>query len=217
MTPFGQAATAQPEGESGERYEQRTLVIVEGDEKKTSTNKVYWRVKDANNKWYSVWDEAIKIRLETAADSGEPVKCAIQIKPGNDPKRPFYTITGTDAAADGLVEAGNVKATQAAQPGGRNSVFGKRMHPDDALRVTNLACQERAIQMVALTIADKPEGVTYETFVKAKTLEYVNFLSSLLAQPLTPTPVTKPEQMKNVSQDDPGPDTTMPDDDDIPW
>lgn len=112
----------------------------------------------------------------------------MQIKPGNDGGKPFYTIAGVNAAAEDMVKEGSIKAAASHAPGGRNSEFGRRMHPDDALRVTNLASMERALHMVSLTIMDKPEGSSYETFVKAKTLEYMNFLNSLLKQPLTPTP-----------------------------
>lgn len=206
MTPFGKPdATPAPAagGGGGERWELRTLSFVEDQEKTTGAGKVYWRVKDSNGKWYSVWEASIKATIDATYPGTLP--CAIQIKPGRDGGNPFYTIAGVGASAEAMVKEGSVKAAASEAPGGRNSAFGKRMHPDDALRVTNLACQERAIQMVALTIMDKPETVTYETYVKAKVVEYTNFLSSLINQPLTPTPQT-PAPIPG----DPGPDPTMP-------
>lgn len=217
MTPFGAPAQQQADtgGGGGDRFEERNVVIVQGDEKKTGSGKVYWRVKDSSNKWYSVWEPATKIRLETAADNAEAVRVAVKISPGNDPNRPFYTIIATDNAVDAALAEGKTRATQADQPGGRGSQFGKRMHPDDALRVTNLAVIERALHMAELTLVDKPDEMKNEQWVKGKMLEYMQFLNGLLKMPNTPTPATPPGTPVG---DDPGPDPTDPGvDDDIPF
>jgi len=216
MSPFGSkpAETQSSGGEAGERWELRHLTIEEGQPQTSKNGKLYWRVRDSSNYWYSVWTPALKATLETAADSGTPIDCAVQIKPGNAGGKPFYTIQGAGASAAAIVEEGKVKAHATAAPGGRGSEFGRRMHPDDALRVTMLATLERAIQMVAMTLADKPEKTSYETWVKSKTVEYNNFLMGLVKMPLTPTPETAP------SPETPPPltDADVPtDDEDIPF
>lgn len=210
MTPFG--AQPQPQAQpAGDRFEERNIVIVEGDEKPTRSGKVYWRVKDSNNYWYSVWEPALKIRLETAADNQEAVRVAVKISPGNDPKRPFYTIVATDNAVDAAMAEGKVRATQADQPGGRGSQWQKRMHPDDALRVTNLAQIERSLHMAELTLPDKPEEMKNEQWVKGKMLEYMSFLNGLLKMPMTPTPASQGPGPIGDNPDD------EPTDNDIPF
>lgn len=192
MTPFGSGQQQQQQqggtGEDVERWEIRTLTIVDGDEKQTGAGKVYWRVKDSTGKWYSVWETTVKIRLETAAENSEAVKCAVQITPGKNGGKPFYTIAGTDAAADELAKQGSAKAVASRAPGGKNSEFNRRMHPDDVVRVTTLANIERAIQVVDMIMPDKPEAISCEQFTKAKTMEWLNFFNELVKMPLTPTP-----------------------------
>lgn len=211
MTPFGSPQQAAQQ-QGGDRFEERTIVIVEGDEKQTGKGKVYWRVKDANNHWYSVWDTAIKIRLETAADNQEAVRVAVKISPpSTSGSKPFYSIIATDNAVETALAEGASKAAVAEQPGGKNSAFNKRMHPDDALRVTNLACQERAIQMAALTIIDKPDTITAEQWVKGKLIDYVSFLSSFLRQPLTLTPESPVAEITPEGEpEDPSADADIP-------
>ena len=211
MTPFGAPQPQQQADAGGERFEERNVVIIEGDEKQTQKGKVYWRVKDSNNHWYSVWEAAVKIRLETAADNQEAVRVAVKITPPSTPgKQPFYTIVATDNAVDSALTEGASRAVANTAPGGKNSAFNRRMHPDDALRVTNLACQERAIQMVALTIVDKPDAITAEQWVKGKLIDYVSFLSSLLAQPLTLQPETVDQATTEAAPEDPSADDDIP-------
>lgn len=218
MTPFGHDAPAQQAqaqtpatDASGERWELRTVVFADEQEKTSSNNKLYWRVKDTNNKWYSVWEPVVKANID--ANYPNPTPIAVHITPSKTGGNPFYTIEAAGPGAEEIVKEGAGKVRASAAPGGKNSPFNRRMHPDDALRVTNLACQERAIQMVALTIADKPETITYEQYVKAKLVEYTNFLSSLINQPLTETPQV-PEPLPTG---DPGPEPAPEDTyDDIP-
>ena len=178
--------TQQADGD--ERWEKRDLVIVEGTEQTTKSGKVYWRVKDNQNHWYSVWEAATKVALEVAVTNATPIPCAVQIKPGNPGKPPFYTIVAAGPHAEATVNEGKKKSASSSAPGGRQSEFGRRMHPDDALRVTMLATLDRAISMVQMTLADKPEKTSYETFVKAKVVEYNTFLANLVNAPKTPTP-----------------------------
>lgn len=171
---------------NGERFESRTLSITEGEERTTQSGNVYWRVKDSNNKYYSVWEEAVKINLEMAADKGETIVCAVKIENKGD--KTFYSITGTGAAAEGMVQAGTQKASAAGKPGGKYSEYGKRMHPDDALRVTHLAHEDRTIQFIGLIIDDRPEGMSREQFAKGKFMPIMQFLAGITNMPKTATP-----------------------------
>ena len=188
---FGQQQAPAAAGGSAENWELRTLTFTESQDKTTQAGKVFWRVKDTNSFWYSVWEPAVYASIEIAAGNNEAIPCAVQIKPGRNGGKPFYTIAGVNAAAESMVAEGKTKVSFSMAPGGRGSEFGKRMHPDDAIRVTMLASLERANQMVAMTLADKPEGVSYETFVKGKVFEYANWINAMVTTPLTPTP--KPE------------------------
>jgi hypothetical protein len=214
---------AQPAGEDSERYESRNLTIVSGEEKSTQTGKVYWRVKDSANKYYSVWDETVKINLETAAGKNESIACAVQIQTKADGKT-FYSITGTGAAAEGLVQAGAAKAQAATKPGGKYSEYGKRMHPDDALRVTNLALIERALHHIEIIIQhDCPEGMPYDQFVKGKLMPTMQFMNGVIDLPKTLTPdapLPKAEEAPATQQAagfGPAPDPSYGDDSDIPF
>ena len=108
-------APQQQQGGDGERYESRNLTIVSGEEKTTSTGKLYWRVKDSDGKFYTVWESVVKINLEMAAGKGESILCAVKVEKKGD--KTFYNITGTGAAAEDLVAAGTAKAQAASQPG----------------------------------------------------------------------------------------------------
>lgn len=187
-TPQAQSQGNGGGGGGGERFEARSVTIVSGDEKTTGGGKVYWRVKDSAGKWYSVWDQAIKIRLETAAESSEAVPVAVKISPNPQGGNPFYNIVATDGAVESAIAEGGAKAQAASAPGGKNSEFGKRMHPDDALRVTRLALMGRALTMIDITKDDRPEGVTIEQFAKGKLVEYMTFMSSIIKAHTTPTP-----------------------------
>lgn len=184
---FGAAQPAAQAGGDSETYEKRSLVIVDGEEKATKTGKVYWRVKDSNGKFYSVWEEHIKLNLEQAAEKSESIDCAVQVQRKADGKI-FYSITGTGAAAEGLVAAGAQKAAAASAPGGKYSEFGKRMHPDDALRVTHLAVMERALHFIDIIIDDRAETMTREQFAKGKLMSIMNFMSQIVDMPKTLTP-----------------------------
>ena len=177
---------AQPTGGDGERFEARTLTIVDGEEKVTTGGKVYWRVKDSTGKYYTVWDSPVKITLEIAAGKGEAIPCAVKVE--SKQGKTYYSITGAGAAAEGLVAAGAARAQAASQPGGKNSEFGRRMHPDDALRVTHLAHEDRTLQFISLIIDDRPEGMTREQFAKGKFMGIMQFLAGITNQPKTPTP-----------------------------
>jgi hypothetical protein len=190
---FGSQQPAQGGSPAGaERWESRTITIVDGQEKSTKAGKVYWRVKDSNGKWYSVWNEATKVRLEMAASTQEAVPVAVQITPGNAGGNPFYTIAGTDAAVEGLVAEGAAKAIASVQPGGKNSEFGKRMHPDESLRIMLMNVKTSAVEMAIWTGDERPEKVTKEQWLYAKIPEYMTFLSGLVKMPLTPTPEAAP-------------------------
>ena len=211
--------TAQPAGGDGERYEARTLTIVDGEEKTTQNGKVYWRVKDSTGKYYTVWEAPVKITLEIAAGKGEAIPCAVKVE--SKQGKTYYSITGAGAAAEGLVAAGAARAQAASQPGGKNSEFGRRMHPDDALRVTHLAHEDRTLQFISLIIDDRPEGMTREQFAKGKFMGIMQFLAGITNQPKTPTPdapLPKTEEAPATQQAagfaTPGPDPTYGEDDD---
>ena len=184
---FGPAQPAAQQGGDSENYEKRTLVIVGGEEKATKAGKVYWRVKDSAGKFYSVWESVVKINLEMAADKGESIDCAVRVEHKADGKT-FYTITGTGAAAEGLVTAGTAKTQAASQPGGKFSEFGRRMHPDDALRVTHLAVMERALHFIDIIADDRPEDMSRELFAKGKLLSIMQFLDRIVDMPKSVTP-----------------------------
>ena len=185
---FGPAQPAAQQGGDSESYEKRTLVIVEGEERATKNGKVYWRVKDSAGKFYSVWETVVKLNLEMAAGKSESIDCAVRVEHKADGKT-FYTITGTGAAAEGLVTAGAAKAQASSQPGGKFSEFGRHMHPDDALRVTNLALIERALHMIEIcVIHDCPEGMSHEQFVKGKLMPTMQFMNGVIDLPKTVTP-----------------------------
>jgi len=206
MMAFGkQEQPAQQEMQS-ERYEKRTVTIISGEEKETSNNKIYWRVKDSNGKFYSVWESSVKAELEEAAISGKPILVAVKIEPKGD--KTFYSITATGDLVDPNIQEGVTRAAASRAPGGKQSEFGKRMHPDDAVRVTMLASLERANQMVAMTLADKPEGVSYETYVKAKVFEYANWINQMVTMPKTATPPSPTPNPEPQAQ---------PEDSDIPF
>jgi hypothetical protein len=179
-------APQQQQGGDGERYESRNLTIVSGEEKTTSTGKLYWRVKDSDGKFYTVWESVTKINLEMAAGKGESILCAVKVEKKGD--KTFYNITGTGAAAEGLVAAGTAKAQAASQPGGKFSEFGRRMHPDDALRVTHLAVMERALHFIDIIADDRPEDMSRELFAKGKLLSIMQFLDRIVDMPKTITP-----------------------------
>jgi len=177
---------AQPAGGDGERFEARTLTIVDGEEKVTTTGKVYWRVKDSTGKYYTVWEAPVKITLEIAAGKGEAIPCAVKVE--SKQGKTYYSITGTGAAAEGLVAAGAARAQAASQPGGKNSEFGRRMHPDDALRVTHLAVMERALHFIDIIAEDRPPEMSREQFAKGKLLSVMQFLDRIVDMPKTMTP-----------------------------
>ena len=216
---------AQPAGGDGERFEARTLTIVDGEEKVTTGGKVYWRVKDSTGKYYTVWEAPVKITLEIAAGKGEAIPCAVKVE--SKQGKTYYSITGAGAAAEGLVAAGAARAQAASQPGGKNSEFGRRMHPDDALRVTHLAHEDRTLQFISLIIDDRPEGMTREQFAKGKFMGIMQFLAGITNQPKTPTPdapLPKTEESPATQQaasggfGGPTPESVAADDDDsIPF
>lgn len=219
---FGEPAPQQQSAgaASGERWELRNLTILEGQPKQTSKGKVYWRVKDQKNFWYSVWEDAVKITLETAQESGQPIDCAVQIKPGRDGGNPFYTIVVAGAAAAQVVEQGSAKAAASTAPGGKNSEFQRRMHPDDALRVTYLNLFQHAERMAEFTADERPEGTSKEQWLKAKMPEYANFLAALVKMPKTmpdaPAETPAPTEEKPAPASPPPVEDYPYTDDDIP-
>jgi len=174
-----------------EHWELRQCKFLEAQDKQTKAGKPYWRIRDERG-WYSVWDSAIYASIEIAANAGETIPCAVQIKPGNNGGSPFYTIAGVNAAAAGIVEEGKIKAAASYAPGGRNSEFGKRMHPDESLRVMLMNSSTKAVDMAIATLDDRPSDVTRDQWIYAKVPEYMNFINQLIKMPITPTPQEAP-------------------------
>jgi hypothetical protein len=209
---FGKAQPQQQtSGDKQISYEKRDLVFVDAEEKMTSKGKVYWRVKDNHGKgrFYSVWESDTMAQLEELGDEGAVVPCVVKVEKTGDST--FYSITAAGANADTIVTASNeqVKATRA--PGGKNSEFNKRMHPDDALRVTALAHEERAIQFISMIMDDRPEGMTREQFAKGKFMGIMQFLAGFTDMPKTPTPETpKAPDSSIFGAEDPGPPDDIP-------
>ena len=191
--PFGAPQQAAPAASGGIRWDLRTISVAEGQEKKTTAGKVYWRIKDTNGFWYSCWDATIKANLEIAAENNDSIPVAVKISPGKDGGKPFYNIEGTGESAAQIVEDGKATAAVSAAPGGRNSEFGKRMHPDESLRIGLMNSSTKAVDMAIATLEDRPKEVTREQWIYAKIPEYMNFINSLINMPLTPTPDAEPE------------------------
>jgi hypothetical protein len=213
--------------DSGEReitFERRDLVFVDQEDKRTSGGKVYWRVKDnvGKGRFYSVWEAELLAQLQDLqGENNTPVPCVVKVEKLPDGKV-FYSITDCGVAAETVAAASNEKQQVSRQPGGRNSEFGKRMHPDDALRVTNLALEGRAMQFIELIIDDRPEGMTREQFAKGKLMPIMQFLGEFIAMPRTmtpdsPAPKTEEAPATKASTGFGANPTTTDFDDDIPF
>ena len=191
----------QPQGGgSGElTYERQDLVFVSQEDKQTQAGKPFWRVKASNGQFYTVWESNVLARMQDLQGANStPVPCVVELKPNPNSKFPFKTITDCGTAAETVARASNEKAQASKQPGGKLSEFGKRMHPDDALRVTNLALIERALHFLEISIAhDCPEGMSYELYLKGKLMPTMQFLNGVIDLPKTITPdapATKTEE-----------------------
>ena len=217
---FGQS-TPQDNGEKQITYERRDLVFVGQEDKQTRSGKVYWRVKDnvGKGRYYSVWNADLLARLQDLQGSDQtPVPCVVKVE--KDGASTFYAITDCGIAAEQVVAAANAQQQTALAPGGKNSEFGKRMHPDDALRVTNLALEGRAIQFIEMIIDDRPEGMTREQYAKGKLMGTMQFLGELITMPRTMTPdspLPKTEEAPATKQAAGFGDPPIADDDDIPF
>jgi hypothetical protein len=188
---FGQAAA--PSGDKEISFERRDLVFVSQEDKvvKTGPNagKPFWRVKDnvGKGRYYTVWDGDILARMQDLQGENQtPVPCVVKIEKQGDST--FYSITDCGAAAEQVAAASNQQAQASRQPGGKLSEYGKRMHPDDALRVTNLALIERALHMLEITVEDRAEGMTRELYIKGKLMPTMQFMNGVIDLPKTQTP-----------------------------
>ena len=214
---------SQAGGDKEITYERRDLVFVGQEEKTTSSGKLYWRVKDnvGKGRYYSIWEADLLAGLQDfQGENNTPVPCVVKVETMPDGKI-FYGITDYGAAAEAVVAASNEKQQSSRQPGGKNSEFGKRMHPDDALRVTNLALEGRAIQFIDLIVEDRPEGMTREQFAKGKMLPIMQFLGEMITLPRTMTPDSPAPKTEEAPATQAaagfGATTTTEIDDDVPF
>lgn len=189
---FGRdASPAQPAQQQGPvekdiTYEARDLTFVDQEEKKTKSDKLFWRLKDEKGWWYTVWEADLLARIYDLAEVNPIVPCVVKVeKVGTST---YYGISGCGPDTEGVAKASNVRQQSSKAPGGRNSEFGKRMHPDDALRVTNLALMERSLHLLSIVIEDRLDGQTRMEFVKANFLGAMQFLGGLCELPKTMTP-----------------------------
>jgi hypothetical protein len=215
---FGNSQQQSDSGSGGKSisFERRDLTFQNEQAKKTTNGKPFWRVQDnhGNGRWYSVWEEGLLETLHSMQEAGGTVPCCVKIEKKADST--FYTITYAGENVDSVVETAKAQEQTNAQPGGKNSEYGKRMHPDDALRVTTLAHEERAIQIISLLMPDKPADVSSEQFIKGKFLGIMNFLAGFTSNPNTVTPdspAMKTEESPATQQAA----ASGPDDDDIPF
>lgn len=167
-------------------YEARQLKFVAEEDKETSTGKTYWRVKDSNGKYYSVWEKNILEQLHAIQGAEGVVPSVVKKEQIGD--KTYYSISAAGPDTEGIAKAGNEQAQASKAPGGRNSEWGKRMHPDDALRVTNLNQISATLAFIDLIIDDRPEGMSREQFAKGKFMPTMEFLRPFIHTSTTLTP-----------------------------
>ena len=212
-----QGAPVQQADSAGERWELRNCLFTASQPKTSKNGKEYKRVKDSNSFWYSVWSDSVYQSIAIAAKAEQMIPCAVQIKPGTGGGKPFYTIQGVNAVAEGLVAEGNAKSTVSEAPGGRNSEYGKRTHPVDAQRMSMAASIDRAISCVALFVDERPEGSTKQEFIRAKVFEWANMINDAISKPSAPaTQDTAPPPVPVAAGFPVEPEATE-DDSDIPF
>ena len=177
----GQVAISQGPSKTGAKdgieFLYRTIKVASIEQKQGGKQGVFWKAQDESDHWYFVWSAAVCGNLDKANDSGEQILVRIEIKPGKDGGRPFWTIThaGFEAEAMRNEEQGVAAPTGGtSKEGGRSTISNGAPAQDKELELLKAA--------VALAVAEAAVAKPKETqiFLEGQVVAYRAFLAALL-------------------------------------